>query len=854
MLLEREGELGLLTDLLADVGSSGGQVVLIRGEAGIGKSSLVREFLGSVADIAHTHIGFCDDLQTPQPLGPLWDISRSDPALREALGGRDRQAILESCYDLMAGSLRPTVVVIEDTQWSDEATLDVVKYLGRRMAMINGQLLLTYRIGEVDRDHPLRGVIGDLPPQNVARIDLNGLSRSGVAELVGDSGIDPDLVLSATNGNPFLVTELAGVGGDHEVPASVRDSVLTRVVKLSATARKMLRIMSVIPERISRKDVLQLTGGSDDELGEGERLGLLEVDSNSVSFRHELIRRAVESSLTISESVAIHRRLLEALPAGTDPARLVHHALGASDIDRLVVHAPEAALAAAEVGSNREAAAQFRGLEPYLGLLEPAMRADILSRWALIEHYLERVESIGIIDRAIGLYREEMPVEDLARALIVGVEVNRTHGRSGVAREYALEAIRLLESGEPSDRLAQALAAYSWLLIGSGQIDEAEAAANRAIGVAEEAGAELALISALGVKGTLVYVRGKPGGLEIMEQLHQRARGGGYRYEEVMALLRMAEVALEIRDIDRASDFSVRARATASGYDLPILETRANLVRAEGLLWKGAWSEAEDLATETIGRHSNADVRLAAILGVIRTRTGRGNAVEYLEQAWSLAVESGEIDHLLGAAAANAERMWVADSPNFRMFEEFRALVDSGIRFEYPWPAGSLALWMWKLGALNEVPDGLPAPYRDLLSGRPGQSASFWTSRKIPYEKAVALMSGDVPQRLEALEILNGLGAAEVAARVRKELRAEGVPTPRGKGQATRGHAAGLTARQAEVLQLLAEGFTNTEIADRLFVSPRTVEHHVSAILAKLDSSTREGAVQRARAEALIQT
>jgi predicted ATPase len=134
VLLEREDELGLLTELLADVGSSGGKVVLIRGESGIGKTSLVAEFLRRVSDTAHVHVGFCDDLTTPQPLAPLWDISRSEPALREALQNRDRQAVLESFLDLTAGKLRPSVVVIEDTQWSDEATFDAIKFVGRRMA------------------------------------------------------------------------------------------------------------------------------------------------------------------------------------------------------------------------------------------------------------------------------------------------------------------------------------------------------------------------------------------------------------------------------------------------------------------------------------------------------------------------------------------------------------------------------------------------------------------------------------------------------------------------------------------------------------------------------------------------
>lgn len=122
----------------------------------------------------------------------------------------------------------------------------------------------------------------------------------------------------------------------------------------------------------------------------------------------------------------------------------------------------------------------------------------------------------------------------------------------------------------------------------------------------------------------------------------------------------------------------------------------------------------------------------------------------------------------------------------------------------------------------------------------------------MPYEKALALMHGEGKSRLEALEILGTLGATAVAAKVRKALRDDGVVVPRGRGRDTRKHAAGLTARQAEVLQLLDGGLSNIEIADRLFVSPRTAEHHVAAILAKLDASTRDEAVDRAHTQGLF--
>jgi predicted ATPase len=240
MLLEREEELGLLADLLENVGSSGGKVVLIRGDAGIGKSALVRGFVTLVADSAHTHGGFCDDLETPQPFGPLWDMAREEPELSEALRASDRQQVMQTLFDLLSRSLRPNLVVIEDTHWSDEATLDAVKYVGRRIARTNGLLVLTYRDEEVDFENPLRTVLGALRSESVARVELKGLSRTAVADIVAQLGLDPDVVLEATRGNPFYVTEMALTAGD-EVPSSVPDSVMARVGRLSILAREMLR-------------------------------------------------------------------------------------------------------------------------------------------------------------------------------------------------------------------------------------------------------------------------------------------------------------------------------------------------------------------------------------------------------------------------------------------------------------------------------------------------------------------------------------------------------------------------------------------------------------------------------------
>ncbi len=133
------------------------------------------------------------------------------------------------------------------------------------------------------------------------------------------------------------------------------------------------------------------------------------------------------------------------------------------------------------------------------------------------------------------------------------------------------------------------------------------------------------------------------------------------------------------------------------------------------------------------------------------------------------------------------------------------------------------------------------------MSGAPAEAAAIWERRGLPYEQALALGHGGEPDQIEAVRILDDLGATATARRVRAILSDRGTKLPRGRSRAARSHPAGLTARQAEVLELLAEDLTNAEIADRLFVSHRTVENHVAAILMKLDAPSRQAAVVAAR-------
>ncbi len=851
MLLERTRELGLMADLLASAESSGGKVVLVRGEAGIGKSALVSEFLERHRDSAHIHIGSCDDLLTPQPLGPFWDVARNEPSLAEPLEQGDRRGALAATMDLLGRSLRPNVLAIEDTHWADGATLDAIKYLGRRIEGTNALLVLTYRDGEVDHDHPLRGVIGDLPPPSVVRIRLSGLSLSGVASIVADTDLDADEVLAATDGNPVLVGQMASTGGGA-VPPSVQDVVLARMRKLSPEARETAKTFSVIPQRIRWPEVLGLTEGDDGHLAECQRYDLLDIRDDSVGFCHEITRRAVEASLSRNERVAINRRVLELLPPTTDPARLVHHARQADDTNRVLQLAPEAARAAAALGSHREAVDHFRLLTALLDRIAPNVKGSILGEWATEEFLVGNIsDALDLDELTVRHYTDCGDRRAESRALCQAARHYEFAGQRRQAEELASRAVEVLGTDPGGSDLAGALEVNAYL---AGMADDFPAALDLIDRTLEAAGPDIeerVLIRCLDMKGWVANKTHYPDGRPFYEEGRDRAETAGLWYDECRALCNHAWDAILNRDLPIASDLAQQAIASALRNELLGLESYTKATYATVLELQGEWSHAEDLARDQLEHAGIAEMVALTTVGVIEARTGRDGARSTLLRAWKLARTSAEFQRLAPTAIALAELAWISGSTDVPV-GELRDVLTAGSTAGRPWYLGSLAFWLWKLGELPALAGAIADPYRLVIEGDPVMAAAMWSTIGCPYERAIALAHGDQSAQLKALEALDELGAAAVAAKLRKSLRDQGVAVPRGKARTTREHAAGLTSRQAEVLDLLGEGLTNIEIADRLFVSPRTIEHHVSAVLAKLDCSTREEAVSRARSDGLL--
>ncbi len=419
------------------------------------------------------------------------------------------------------------------------------------------------------------------------------------------------------------------------------------------------------------------------------------------------------------------------------------------------------------------------------------------------------------------------------------------------ADELAEQAVEMLGPHPDAGDLARALEAQAYLQMMAGNNERTSELVDRALEVGGDALSERILIRCLSHKGVMMEIGEYPAGSAALDEAARRAAAAGQWYEEARAFLNHSWAASEARDLRVAVDYAKRAIASASRHELSGLEAYSIALQARALELLGEWTTAEDLAREQLTASPITQMVARPLVGVIEARSGREAGSATLDQAWEMAITSDEFQRLAPAAAALAEYSWIrgrSDPP----IEDFRAVLTRGLGIGFVWITGALAFWLWKLGELGEPPEGIAAPYRLVMEGDAVAAAQIWADLGCPYERALAMMHGDHAAQIEALETFETLGASAVAAKVRKSLRDQGVVVPRGKGKQTRRNRAGLTARQAEALSLVAEGLSNAEIADRLFLSPRTVEHHVAAVISKLDVASRDQAVVAAREQGLL--
>ncbi|WP_328421328.1 LuxR C-terminal-related transcriptional regulator [Micromonospora sp. NBC_00389] len=858
-LLERADALATLDGLLA---SPGGAIALVAGEAGAGKSTLVGAFAATAG--ARVLWGSCDPLLTPRALGPVHDIARQVggvlaerlSALHTAAEAERRDALFDALLDELTDSRpgRRTVMVVEDTHWADGATLDLIAYLGRRLARHPALLVLTLRDDEVGAEHPLHAVLAGLPRPVVRRLPLPALSTDAVAELARRAGRAPGGLYQATGGNPLLVTEVLAATGPG-VPPTVRDLMLARLAALSPPAREVAALVSVVP---SRAEPYLLDGHPAAAVQECLDRGVLVPVGNAVAFRHELLGRAVRESLSPVHLVALHAAVLARLTprADVDAARLVHHAHHADDPLAVLHWAPVAAQRASRAGAHRQAADHYTVALPHAAGLPAPRRAELLEAYATAA-YLAGLAAQALDARRAALAMREAEGDPLR----IGENLRWVSrlcwwtGDSTAARTAGTRAVRVLESATPGRQLAMAYSNMSQLLMLADDNDRAIEWGDRARELARRLGDVETEAHALVNVGSARLQSGDVAGIIELERGHTLAVAHHLDDHAARALVNLATMSLEWHRIGPAAEALDRAlRFTTTrdldGYARHLLGYRSRLRLTTGD-WAGARSDAERALTGTAQPGGSLVPALVA-LGLLDARRGEATTGEHLDRAARWAAQSRELQFVVPVAAALAERHWLAGEPGPAVPELRRAhrlAVDAG----QPWYAGELAYWLWQVGEPFGDTGALASPYRRLIEGDWAGAAEEWHQLGCPYSRAEALACGDDPAAAEALRILDGLGAIAVARRIRAELRGRGMArVPRGPRPATAAHPTGLTARQREVLALLAEGLSNAEIAARLSLSARTVGHHVSAVLDKLAVPSRGQAAAAARRQGLV--
>lgn len=850
-LLEREQCLADLTEWLG-AAERGGCVALVYGEAGIGKTALIQNF-SKQQRAARVLWGACDALFTPRPLGPLHDIARQTQGalLTAVTSGGSRDAIFTATLDELERTR--TLAVFEDMHWADEATLDLLKYLGRRIERTRAMLVVTYREDEVGARHPLRSVIGDLPHASIRRMPLAPLSEAAVAQLAGQAGRPSKGLHRITAGNPFFVTEVLAAAADT-VPVTVREAVLAHAAKLPPVAREIAELVCVVPGK-TEGWLLEQAGRADEAGIEGcLGIGMVRYEDDSLAFRHELARRALEDSLSQPRQQSLHSKVLAVLAQrpGIPAARLAHHADGARNAEQVLRFAPIAASQAASVGAHSEAVSHYQAALRYASRLTSEENARLQERLSY-ECYLtgQHLRAIEARRSALEIWRASGARTQEGDTLRWLSRLVWFAGRREEARQYAVEAITTLESLPPCLELAMAYDNLAHLDTESHDVDSGIGLAQRAIRLAETIGHDEFLAHALTTLGLGRLISGDTSGWADLERGLQLALATGSQEEVARAYTNFCSMAISRRHYEQAARYQADGLAYCEERDLDSWWLYMIAGRARMRFEQSDWDRASD-DVEAVLRHPRTTpitrIPVLEVLAHLRIRRGDPAATSPLAEARALAGPQPDLQRIGRVAAVSAEAAWLAGDRD-AVIRAVQPAYELAQKRRDPRMRGELAAWLYRVEALPQQPTDIAQPYDLEIAGDWRGAAQMWQSLGCAYEQASLLgWNGTEEEQRNALTIFDQLGAGPAAAMLRKRMRELGVRgVPRGLRDSTRNNPHGLTKREAEILELLSEGLRNSSIAKRLFLSPKTVDHHVSAILAKLGVPSRAEAVALAR-------
>lgn len=854
-LLERDDMLAQLQAQWCEAAAGPGRLVFVEGEAGIGKTSLLRAFASRLDGRVPVCWGACEAMLAPGPLGVLEDVAQQCPRARLAelvRAGAERSHLFAAFVDLLAET--PGVVVLEDVHWADQATLDLLRYAGRRIHRTRSLLVASLRSDEVGATHPLRVVLGDLATSGALRLAPAPLTPTAVRTLCLDAGaaaIDAVALHRDTAGNPFFATEVLAGGAAPGVPRTVQDAVLARAGRLSPSARAVLDAAAVAGPRIEPALLQAITAAESGSIGECLATGVLRAETGAYAFRHELARQAILQAQTPTQLASLHRMALQALAndAATcrAAARLATHADGAGDAQAVRHWAPIAAREAAARGAHRQAAVQWARALRHLDAV--AERAAALDAHAVELHMSVGLEPAMQARReAARLWQSLGAPERAAASLVELALLMLISGRGAEAARVLNEARAQAVAGPDAAACVQACAA--WLSAHDCDYDQAIALATGSLAAAQRCDDAATIVLSARALGLSLLATGQvEAGVARLEQCLDLAIQARDDKGVAQGFAALALACISALRLDLCEQYQHRGIEFCSERDLDAPRLHLMSTVAGLRLLQGRWDDAGAAARQVLDApQATVLARFLALLALARLRARRGDPGVWtaLDEALDLAA-TGTVQMQLSCCRTRAEAAWLEGRDEDAAREAATALPRA-IQHRLPGLTADLVLWCRRGGLGHAVPGFCEAQPAALeAAAQWPQAAAAWRAVGCPFEAARALAEGDEAAQREALAAFVRLGAQPMVERVRHRLRRAGVRgLTRGPRASTQGHPAGLTTVEVEVLSQLGAGLRSKEIAARLHRSPRTVDHHMQAIFAKLGVATRAEAVAAA--------